>query len=216
MNHYELLGIQLEATEKEVRKAFRIKSLLCHPDKAGDDLKAAEMFHAINVAVDTLTDMEKRRLYDVQFIAEQQRKKRFYEMNEARQDSKIKLEAREQEAKKAKMALSKEAMEKIEIERIREEGINNLLARQEIRRQETASSFNLAQELKVAADGIKQASVADCSIKLKWSKDNQNFTEIGIREIMNKYGELETILMSKSGKRAATVVFKKVDGAVRP
>lgn len=44
---YELLGLPTNATEEEVRKAYKQKARECHPDKNPDDPKATEKFQAL-------------------------------------------------------------------------------------------------------------------------------------------------------------------------
>jgi DnaJ family protein B protein 4 len=63
MNYYECLGISKEATTDEIKKAFRKKSLLLHPDKPNGD---AEQFKKINEAYQTLSDPQKKNIYDIQ------------------------------------------------------------------------------------------------------------------------------------------------------
>ena len=63
MNYYDCLGISKNATQDEIKKAFRKKSLVCHPDKPTGD---AEKFKKINEAYQTLRDSEKKRIYDMQ------------------------------------------------------------------------------------------------------------------------------------------------------
>lgn len=62
---YKLLNIKRDATDKDIKKAFRKLSLKYHPDRNhGDDL-ANEMYLNINKAYETLMDPEKRQIYDV-------------------------------------------------------------------------------------------------------------------------------------------------------
>ncbi|XP_063241062.1 dnaJ homolog subfamily C member 17-like isoform X5 [Bacillus rossius redtenbacheri] len=53
---YELLGISITSTTKEIKKAYRQKALKCHPDKLPDNPKAAELFHELTRALEILTD----------------------------------------------------------------------------------------------------------------------------------------------------------------
>jgi len=57
---YRLLEISETATTEEVRRAYRKKALIHHPDKGGDK----EMFQAIGRAYEVLSDPEKRKAYD--------------------------------------------------------------------------------------------------------------------------------------------------------
>lgn len=58
--YYEMLGVSNEATEKELKKAYRKLAVKHHPDKGGDP----ETFKDISAAYDVLSDPEKRELYD--------------------------------------------------------------------------------------------------------------------------------------------------------
>jgi len=62
---YKLLGISRKATKKEIKKAYRQKSLEFHPDKNKAE-GAADKFAQINRAYEALTDEEKRSIYDRQ------------------------------------------------------------------------------------------------------------------------------------------------------
>lgn len=57
---YELLEVPKDATTEQIKKAFRKKALKEHPDRGGNP----ERFHRIKEACDTLSDPEKRQLYD--------------------------------------------------------------------------------------------------------------------------------------------------------
>lgn len=60
---YTLLGIKRSATQKEIKKAYRSKSLEYHPDKNKEE-GAAEKFAEIAYAYEVLTDEEKKKIYD--------------------------------------------------------------------------------------------------------------------------------------------------------
>jgi len=62
-DYYEVLGISKDATEQDIKKAFRKLAMQYHPDrnKAAD---AEEKFKEINEAYEVLSDPQKRRMYD--------------------------------------------------------------------------------------------------------------------------------------------------------
>lgn len=57
---YETLGVEIDATDKEIKKAFRELSKEHHPDKGGDE----ELFKRISEAYSILSDPGKRKRYD--------------------------------------------------------------------------------------------------------------------------------------------------------
>ncbi|KAJ8675353.1 hypothetical protein QAD02_011139 [Eretmocerus hayati] len=63
-DYYEILGITKEATDSDIKKAYKKLALQLHPDK-NKAPGAAEAFKAIGNAVAVLTDVEKRKQYDL-------------------------------------------------------------------------------------------------------------------------------------------------------
>lgn len=59
-NYYEVLGVQPNATQEEVKRSFRELSQVFHPDVGGSLEKQQEIAEAYN----TLKDPEQRRIYD--------------------------------------------------------------------------------------------------------------------------------------------------------
>jgi DnaJ-class molecular chaperone len=61
---YAVLGVQREATQDEIRKAYRQLAKKLHPDLNPGDKQAEEKFKQVSVAYDLLGDAEKRARYD--------------------------------------------------------------------------------------------------------------------------------------------------------
>ena len=63
-DYYEVLGIKKEATEAEIKKAFRKKAMQYHPDKNSGDKTAEDKFKEVNEAYGVLNDKDKKDKYD--------------------------------------------------------------------------------------------------------------------------------------------------------
>jgi len=64
-DYYKILGIKKDATDAEVKKAYRKLALKWHPDKNPNNREEAEeKFKKINEAYSVLSDKDKRRQYD--------------------------------------------------------------------------------------------------------------------------------------------------------
>jgi curved DNA-binding protein len=63
-DYYKILGVSRDASDREIRQAYRRLARQYHPDKNPDAL-AEERFKEINEANEVLTDPDKRRKYDV-------------------------------------------------------------------------------------------------------------------------------------------------------
>jgi curved DNA-binding protein len=63
-DYYDVLGVDRDASQEEVRRAFRRLARRHHPDVNPDDPGAEERFKGINEAYEVLSDPEKRQKYD--------------------------------------------------------------------------------------------------------------------------------------------------------
>ncbi len=61
---YEILGVKKEASDQEIKTAYRKAALKWHPDKHKGDKEAEQKFKEINMAYEVLSDQKKRQQYD--------------------------------------------------------------------------------------------------------------------------------------------------------
>jgi molecular chaperone DnaJ len=63
-DYYEILGVAKNASESDLKSAYRKQALKYHPDRNPGDKEAEEMFKEAAEAYEVLQDSKKRRIYD--------------------------------------------------------------------------------------------------------------------------------------------------------
>lgn len=63
-DYYEVLGLKRDATEADLKSAFRRLAKECHPDRNAGDKQAEVRFKEVNEAYEALKDPQKRAAYD--------------------------------------------------------------------------------------------------------------------------------------------------------
>ncbi len=64
MEYYEVLGVSINASAEEIKKAYRQKAMKHHPDRNPGNKEAEEKFKTAAEAYEVLGDQEKRQIYD--------------------------------------------------------------------------------------------------------------------------------------------------------
>ena len=63
-DYYEILGVARDASEADIKKAYRREAMKHHPDRNPDDKSAEDKFKEANEAFEVLSDAQKRARYD--------------------------------------------------------------------------------------------------------------------------------------------------------
>lgn len=64
-NYYDVLGVNKNASQDDIKKAFRKQAKKYHPDANPDNPRAEDQFKEVNEAYDVLSDPQKRQQYDM-------------------------------------------------------------------------------------------------------------------------------------------------------
>ncbi len=64
-DYYDLLGVARDASQDDIKRAYRKLAMKYHPDRNAGDTAAEDMFKRVNEAYAVLSDPDKRRQYDM-------------------------------------------------------------------------------------------------------------------------------------------------------
>lgn len=63
-DYYEILGVERNASDEEIKKSYRKLAMQCHPDRNPGNREAEEMFKEASEAYEVLSDQGKRDIYN--------------------------------------------------------------------------------------------------------------------------------------------------------
>ena len=63
-DYYDVLGVDRNASDQEIKKAFRRMAMKFHPDRNPDDATSEDKFKEVNEAYEVLSDAQKKAAYD--------------------------------------------------------------------------------------------------------------------------------------------------------
>jgi len=203
---YELLGIAYDAAPVDIRRAYRSKSLKCHPDKVGtENLELVNQFLELGKAYDTLTDHDKKRAYDAQLHTKLAQKKKLQQLDAQQRRLRDDLQAREV-ANELKMEEKASLQrEKEEIERLRELGMQKLREKE-------------AERRKVPEERQQAVMDVDKTLKLRWKRKEgyKQWTNDTLSQLLSSFGAVSHVVIKsspESSRASAVVQFESIAGA---
>ncbi|XP_002732393.1 dnaJ homolog subfamily C member 17-like [Saccoglossus kowalevskii] len=191
-----------------IKKAYRKKALLCHPDKHPDDPIAAERWEQLSKALEILTDKKARAAYDKVLKAKKAAELRNRALDAKRKKVKHDLEVRESAARNEKEdAIADARTLEEEIKRLREEGSRQLEEEKKLLKQQ------LKEDSIILTDQIDTPK-----LKVKWRCKKEDETNGGYNhdvlfQIFSKYGNVSNLIMSRKHNGSAIVEFKSKHSA---
>ncbi|XP_028966346.1 dnaJ homolog subfamily C member 17-like [Galendromus occidentalis] len=204
---YGLFDLTSEASEKEIKSAYRKKALKCHPDKNPDDPKAAELFHNLTDALGVLTDAVTRGVYDKLLKAKESAAIRHRELDIKRRKLIDDLEARERRAAEERQVVNRERQLQQEIERLRKEGSRIVEEESRLLRERLARTIS-----QVRQENHQETSQASNSIKIRWKRQLGTYKREDLERILGKYGRIMALVVSDK-KPTAQVIFENIKAA---
>ncbi|KAI0762802.1 DnaJ domain-containing protein [Fomes fomentarius] len=228
VNPYELLGLTVEATEQDIRTAYRKLSLKVHPDRNRGNPDAARKFHELYQAHELLLDPLRRMALDAKHRVKEAKKARFATYDAKRKGLVEELEERERTFKKARV--EKEAEQKVrwhENERIMDEGRRLREERErELQRKEREREEQEKKAQQAVNVGVEPPTLGllDTTVRVKYTLSaHPTLTDASsIGTLLTPLGSLDksTIVISlkpappKKPKRGTALVpFKQIGGA---
>lgn len=223
-NPYELLDVSIEATEQEIKTAYRQRSLKVHPDRNRGNPDAARKFHELNQAYELLLDPLRRMALDAKIRLKERTKARYAQFDAKRKTMVDDLEERERAFKKAKVESAAKQKEMWrENEKIMEEG----RVLREKKERELREKLEAAERKAKAAEAEFEPPTLgplDTTVKVKYqlSARPDLTTTDHIHILLSPFGAIESseIVLSlkpappKKPKRGTALVpFKQISDA---
>ncbi|KAJ2880598.1 hypothetical protein H4R27_004620 [Coemansia aciculifera] len=203
---YALLGVTVEAGEKELTKAYRVKALQHHPDKNRDNPDAAKLFHDIKAAYDMLSDPQLRSEYDEKRRASLAKRQRQDALSGQRKRMKSQLEKDEREARQTREQEKARAQQQMHDEAAR--------FRDETQREEARRDRRMREHMQ--ENETMDVDELDRTVRVRWDTGIQDRESLA--RIFSVFGELDEIVVAPHSehvrkRQSALLVYKSVAAA---
>ena len=203
VDYYELLAIPSNASESDIRRAYRKTSLLYHPDKVKSTPETVEKFQVLQVALAVLTDSVEKSKYDQSREAKLRRRAENEALEDRRRRMKEDLENQENAPNGGIAPINgiKRAWSEreLEINRIKEE---NKRKKQAMMRERQQRSEQVVFP-PPSAQNSESVEPSQRSIRVRWLKegDGLDVDYEWLKSEFARYGVVESVIILKERKK---------------
>ncbi|GCA62280.1 hypothetical protein KIPB_002511 [Kipferlia bialata] len=184
----KLLGVDANATPKEITKAYRRRALKCHPDRHPDDPEAASKFHELTQAYELLLDPQRLEAWRQNQAAA----KKVKERDATRRKAAVEM----QERINKKEGLQQQKRREKEAERVRFEAQVAEGAIDE-------SLFYKAKPKKTKAKG--KAGQGMAVARVSW--EGGEYSDEELMDVMWLFGDVKGVTRPDKSRKVVSVVY---------
>jgi DnaJ family protein C protein 17 len=207
---YDLLSVTFDATESEIKRAYRRTSIKYHPDKNPDNATAADTFLRLAHARDILLDAKLKAVYDGQRLRRKEKTLQDNLLDGRRRKMKEDLERREKAGvsnKRKRMGdLSEAEKLEVKIQELAEDGKRRRKEQQEKlekkRQEEEAIFAEPSPEAESRPQAPGQTVEIDRTIKVRFQKEGEtsSWDKEKFAQMFAKYGKVDNVVMGAPKK----------------
>nr|XP_043630057.1 dnaJ homolog subfamily C member 17-like [Erigeron canadensis] len=188
IDHYLVLGLPsgekgTKISYKDITKAYKIKALELHPDKKPNDPNAVINFQNLQASYEILKDENCRKKFDADLI-----RHNYYDNKQDRQHAAFEKRVRKRAAAAFKEREKKRAATIYE-EREKKRAAGNKVIIDDVR---LKAEKEVSNPIRLNRRGVDKENV----LKVFWTKGGLDYSERKLREIFEKFGEVEDVIMS--------------------
>lgn len=223
LDPYDVLGLDTNAQDSDIRKAYRQGALKYHPDKNTGNDAAIAKFHALQLANSVLSDAISRGILDAKRQAKREQQERTSKFDERRKQMVADLERREAGlTNKTRQEAAQEDLKQKEIQRLSAAGRRRVEEANRLRREELeaaqqkpkfASPVPMPLQSQAPVGETSSVPELDRTVKVRFTRqdDAEHLDQDSLSDLFSKFGHVETVVMLKDKRRKLDHADAKVN-----
>ncbi|XP_069192198.1 dnaJ homolog subfamily C member 17-like [Procambarus clarkii] len=216
LDFYQILGITIDAEEKDIKKSYRQRALKCHPDKNPDNPFATDEFDKLEKILEILLDPGTRKAYDKTLKSRKAAAARAREHVTRSQKLRSDLEERERRVQRSReqQDMSEEQFRR-ELKRLDKEGEQLILEELDrVNREVGAELFRSSSKVSKSSEPPAMDTRGH-KVKVKWmsTDDWPGYSQQEINQLFYKWGDINALVMVQKNRKGTALIEYKTKNA---